>query len=228
MLGFFAVVGLAVIGLVVAVAAGAIDPYALLKSAGGERRPDTRPTATEVAATQPAGEAEEPDDYPNRFKGQSLFLSAADARVSGSKARIESTSSGRTTWERGRTVDPSRKIPNARVTGWAAPDDVAEWTFNCPEAGTYVIVFDCVPGYGSYDRPRGLAIGRFTITANDQKLDAEVSVDTSGRYGSSSVYQVGVGKMNLPAGEVRLRVSPTEKQTGLLGLRSIRVNQVTE
>jgi hypothetical protein len=228
MLGIFAAIGLLMIGLVTAVVGGWFDPYKLLNAAGANDRPASRPTDTRPAAVGPE-EPEEERPVNTGFKGQSIFLSAADARVNGPRVRVESLGSVRPTWtSRGRAVDPKSQIPNARIQYWTGPEDSAEWTFTSPEAGTYAVAFDCVPGYSGGDRARGVAAGEFTITAGDQTLLAKVEADTTGKYGSASVFQVNVGTISLPAGEVTMRIMPTTKQAGLLGLRSVRVNRSAE
>ncbi|HEX8912647.1 MAG TPA: hypothetical protein VF796_09845 [Humisphaera sp.] len=229
MLGIFAAIGLLMIGLVTAVVAGWFDPYKLLNAAGPNDRPASRPADTRPAAPG-TEEGEEPERPVNTgFKGQSIFLSAADARVNGPRVRVENLGSVRPMWSsRGRAIDPKSQIPNARIQYWSGPEDSAEWTFTCPEAGSYAVAFDCVPGYSGGDRPRGVAAGQFTITAGDQTLQAKVEADTTGKYGSASVFQVNVGTINLPAGEVTMKIAPTTKQNGLLGLRSVRVNRSAE
>ena len=238
-LGIFAVVGLLVVGFSAAVATGLVtlsgfDPFAKLNAAA--TRPVLPDGSSAAAADAVAGEAERPTDseaslaalkHPG-YEDRVVFLSAADATVQGPKVMVEarSPSDAGHASRRGRggvasTVDPKNRLPNAVVRAWASPADSAEWTFDCPRAGRYVVTFDCIPGTGS--KARGTAGGKFVVAAGDQQVPVEVAGDVSGRRGSSSFHLIDVGQITLPAGRVTLRISPQEAESGLLALRSVRL-----
>ena len=237
-LGIFAVVGLLVVGFSAAVATGLVsvsgfDPFAKLNAAA--TRPATGPVQSDGGpAATAAAEEDKPTDseaslaalkHPG-YEDRVVFLSAADAEVAGPKVRVEARSAsgaaGYTSRRGGNTVDPKNRLPNALVRSWAGPDDSAEWTFACPKAGRYVVTFDCVPGTGG-SKGRGTAGGKFVIAAGGQQVVVEVEGDVSGRRGSSSFHLIDVGQIALPAGRVTLRISPQEKDAGLLSLRSVRL-----
>lgn len=236
MLGILALAGLLVIGLVTAVATGlvsmaAIDPFAKLNSAA--TKPATGPVLVEV---EPA--TEEPTDSEASVAAMQhagyadlvVFLSAADAKVTGPRISLENrgSSSYYSSRRPGSVVSEKSKIPNVMIRGWTSRNDSAEWTLECPKAGTYTITFDCVPGYSS-SRAKGIAAGRFTITAGKEVTQANIEVDVSGRKGSSSFHLVDVGRIKLPAGRVVLRISPdTDQDTGLPMLRSVRLYPETK
>ena len=240
-LGIFAVVGLLVVGFSAAVATGLVtlsgfDPFAKLNAAA--TRPATGPAPSDggAATDAAAGEPEKPTDseaslaaleHPG-YEDRVVFLSAADAVVQGPKVTVEarSTSDAGYSSRRGRggiagTVDPKNRLPNALVRHWAGPADSAEWTFDCPRAGQYVVTFDCIPGTGS--KSRSAAGGKFIVAVGDQQVPVEVAGDVGGRRGSSSFHLIDVGQIALPAGRVTLRISPQEKDAGLLALRSVRL-----
>ena len=233
MMAILALAGLLVIGLVTAVATGlvsmgSLDPFAKLNAAAA--RPATGPVIVE---TEPA--AELPTDSEASIAAMQhagyadlvVFLSAADAKVTGPRISLENRGSLNYHSSRrpglGSQVSDKNRIPNVIIRGWTSSADSAEWSFDCPKAGKYVITFDCIPGYNS-DRGKGIAAGKFLIVAGAEKLEANLEVDVSGRRGSSSFHLVDVGQIRLPAGKVTLRISPnTEKDAGLPMLRSVRL-----
>lgn len=231
MMAILAAAGLLVIGLIAAVATGlvsmgALDPFAKLNAAA--TRPATGPVIVEaeppaelpsesdasIAAMQHAGYAD-----------LVVFLSAADAKVAGPRVSLENRGSSSYYASRrpGSAVNEKSRIPNVMIRGWTSSADSAEWSFDCPKAGTFVVTFDCIPGY-STDRAKGIAAGKFLITAAGQTVAADLEVDVSGRRGSSSFHLVDVGQIKLPAGKVTLRITPnTDKDSGLPMLRSVRL-----
>ena len=230
MMTILALAGLVVIGLVAAVATGlvsmgSLDPFAKLNAAAA--RPATGPIIVE---TEPA--AELPTDSEASIAAMQhagyadlvVFLSAAEAKVVGPRISLENRGSSSYYSSRRPVsqVSDKNRIPNVIIRGWTSSADSAEWSFDCPKAGTYVITFDCIPGYSS--ERKGIAAGKFLIVAGAEKLEANLQVDVSGRKGSSSFHLVDVGQIKLPAGKVTLRIAPnTEKDSGLPMLRSVRL-----
>jgi hypothetical protein len=227
MLGIFAVVGVLVIGFAVAVASGLVNVTDPFKNLGSNTRPSTQPIAeADPDANQPTeSEASLAALKHPGYQDRVIFLSASDAKVTG-RAEVEARAGSGyyyTSRRSGSTVDPKNRLPNALIRSWGGPSDSAEWTLNCPQAGKYVITFDCVPGYSSSKGTSGASLGRFTITAGSERLDAAVEADLRGRKGSSSFHLIDVGAIQLPAGQVTLKIQPAEVDRGLLALRSVRI-----
>lgn len=233
MLGILALAGLLVLGLAAAVATGlvsmsSLDPFAKLNAAA--TRPATGPVQVEPG---PLATADEPSESEASIAALThagyadlvVFLSAADAKVAGPRISLENrgSSSFYTSRKPGGFVSDKNKIPNVLIRGWTSRQDSAEWTLDVPRAGKYIVTFDCVPGYSS-GRSKGVAAGRFTITAGKETVEASFDVDTSGRKGSSSFHLVDVGQINLPVGRVTLRIVPdADQDSNLPQLRSVRL-----
>jgi hypothetical protein len=230
MLGILALAGLLVIGLVTAVATGlvsmgSLDPFAKLNAAA--TKPATGPVIVEPEPINEAPTESEASIAALQHAGYAdlvVFLSAADAKVAGPRVSLENrgSSSYYSSRRPGSQVSEKNRIPNVLIRGWLSSEDSAEWTFECPKAGTYVITFDCVPGYNS--SRKGIAAGKFQITAGKERIEANLEVDVSGRKGSSSFHLVDVGQIKLPTGRVTLRIAPnTDKDPSLPLLRSVRL-----
>lgn len=227
MLGIFAVVGVLVIGFAVAVASGLVDLGGLdpFKNANASTQPATRPAEGDASAEQATDSEASLAALKNPgYEARVVYLSAADAKLNGSRIRFERTGSGYFNPRGGSAVDPKNRLPNGLIRGWTGPEDSVEWTFNCPQAGRYVVTFDCIAGGYGGSRGHGVAGGKFEITSGDQKLVKEVAADVRGRHGYSSSYHlIDVGEINLSAGQITLKVQPAEKDSGLLAIRSVRL-----
>lgn len=236
MMIILALAGLLVIGLGAAVATGlvsmsSLDPFAKLNAVA--TRPATGPVLVDVepAASDVATESEASTAALQHagYADLVVFLSAADAKVAGPRVSLENrgSSSYYSSRRPGSTVDEKNRLPNVLIRNWASREDSAEWTFTCPKAGAYMMTFDCVPGYSS-TRAKGVAAGKFLVSAGKEQVSVELNVDVSGRKGSSSFHLVDVGEIRLPAGQVTLRIVPdTDKDAGLPTLRSVRLYPVT-
>jgi len=230
MLGILAVAGLLVIGLATAVATGLVnmssfDPFSKLNAEAV--RPATGPIiADEEPQTDVATESEASQAALKHagYEDRVVYLSAAEAKVAGPRISLENrgSSSYYSSRRPASRVDEKNRLPNALIRGWSSSADSAEWTFDCPQAGGYVLTFDCMSGSSS--RSGRTISGKFTITAGQVTIDADVNVDISGRKGSTSYHLIDVGQIKLPAGKVTLRIVPnTEKDASLLLLRSVRL-----
>jgi hypothetical protein len=197
------------------------DPFQSLSSA----RPSTQPIEDTEANQPTESEASIAALKHPGYQDRVVYLAAGDAKVEG-RTQVEARAGSSYYYSSrrgGSVVDPKNRLPNALIRSWAAPTDSAEWTFTCPQAGKYVITFDCIPGY-STTRAHGVAGGKFLITAGNEKLDANVEADVSGRKGySTSFHLIDVGAIRLPAGQVSLKIQPAEVDKGLLSLRSVRI-----
>src|SRR4051812_4387501 len=126
MLGIFAVVGILVIGVAVAVAMGLVNlgELASFKSAAASTQPTTKPAETAVV-TDPNAEAEAAlAAMENQgYKAGMIYLSATDAVVEGPRVRIERLASA-PAWGRrgGAAVDVKNMLPQGIVRGWAGPE----------------------------------------------------------------------------------------------------------
>ncbi len=151
-----------------------------------------------------------------------VFLSAADAKAIGPKVSLEDRtakySGGRPGKPSKSPVDDKNRLPKVIVRGWSSPEDSAEWTFESPKAGKYVVTFDCLPG--GY---KGVLAGKFIVSAGAEKTEVNIVPDATGRRGSNSFHLIDVGQLQLPAGKVTLTITPAEKDSGLLSIRSVRL-----
>jgi hypothetical protein len=227
MLAIFAVVGVLVIGFGIAVGTGLVslaglDPF---KNNGPSTQPTTRPAEADASNDQPTdSEASLAALKHPGYQDRVIYLTAADAKVEGPKVRFERTA-GYAFSGRGPVVDQKNRLPNGLIRYWTGPSDSATWTFNCPQAGKYVVTFDCIASnaYGT-SRSRGVAGGKFNITSGEATLTRLVEADVRGRHGYSSAYHlVDVGEIYLSAGQIDLKIQPAEADSGLLGVRSVRL-----
>ncbi|MDB5295644.1 MAG: hypothetical protein JWO31_1627, partial [Phycisphaerales bacterium] len=161
------------------------------------------------------------------YEGRAVFLSAADAVIAGPKVKVEPRNPGEAAAaaagkrKKSDGVDPAHRLPDFVVRGWTTPDDSAEWSFDCPKAGAYVVTFDCLAA-PSWSQGKRSEAARLAVSAGAEAVPADVS-DLGGGH-RVGFQLVDVARLTLPAGPVTLRVAPRgEKQSGLPAIRSVRL-----
>jgi hypothetical protein len=111
--------------------------------------------------------------------------------------------------------------PPPVIRGWSQPQDVAEWSFAVPQAGSYAVTLVYNAGTASRRWTEGTEGGRFELTVADEKFAGRV--EATGR----GYRMVEVGKVALAKGEATLQLRPAEKLSQpLMTLRSVTLYPV--
>jgi hypothetical protein len=222
LLTILAAVGVLVVGLAVAIAAGwlrltPVDPFAHAP----------RPTTQAALDAQNADAAGYPDGDPSAGDGapappeppaadRTILLKAEDAKLSGRNVRRSDFGAGAGDRWSGRRRGGI--VSSSVVTGWLTPEDSAEWTVDVPKAGKYAITFD----YASSMDKRTVAggVAGFVLTVGGRRITGELAPTHSGR----AFELVDVGVVELPAGRVTLTIAPEATlRDALMNLRSVRL-----
>jgi hypothetical protein len=248
----FAILGLLVIGSAVVIGTGvvhltALNPIAPPQLAGGSATRPADGDDGDAGTTQPAGGITDADDPADPDPGptmasRSVFLAAAEAKLAGPTIALIDRNSqvlrngfdagGPGGFDRGdrgmgwgRRRSPRTFQPF--ITRWNSDQDVAEWTFPSPGAGTYAVtvVYAGPPARG--DDAEG---SPFVITTNSTGSPGPAGgeplvVHLKPTARPTTFEMADAGTLSLPAGEVRLSIHPEGKQTNReqIHLRSVRL-----
>lgn len=218
-----ALMGLAVIGLAVAIGTGALniglwDPAV-----------PPRPAAAAAARQEGAAEATTPvaaDDPlvvppPPLLSDRAIVLEPEAARLAGKVMLVDTTFSGEKKPARREERRPGKRPVYPLLTGFADPQDLAAWTFAVPEAGRYSATVDySLPGKNE-GKNEGKDAGRYILAIAGEKLPFTLDVTR----GPTGFQLADVGTAHLPAGQAHLTLGPESKVRGgaALNVRGIRL-----
>jgi len=233
-LTIFALIGLAAIALVIFIGTG------LLHLSSLDRLATT--SGVNPATSQPTTDPDDSDDPPTTdpvdttrptVVDRSVFLSAADARLTGSKIALMSRDNVVIKTGDGQPPPPAPDLPefgrgfregrHRRVppppflARWVTAEDCAEWDFESPAEATYTVSF-------VYSGPPSRADktgGPFVVSIGTAQIIVSPKPTTNG----TSFEMADVGELQLPKGQVRLTVRPEGKITyeTSIRLRSVRL-----
>jgi hypothetical protein len=232
----FALIGLAAISLVIFIGSGllhlsSLDRLAVAPAGPAATQPTTDPDDIDDPATT---EPDSPDTTQPGVVDRSVFLSASDAKLTGPRIALFArdnivlkTGDGQPP-----TLEPElpmfgrgfregrhrRTPPPPFLSRWASPEDVAEWTFDSPAEGKYIVSFVYS---GPPSRQAGKTGGPFVVSIGTQQIIASPKPTTS----AYSFEMADMGELRLPKGPVHLTIRPQGKVSydTSIRLRSVRL-----
>ena len=235
-LTIFALIGLAAIALVIFILSGllhlsSLDRLATTGGVSATSQPTTDPDDGDDPATT---EPDSADATHPTMVDRSVFLSAADARLTGPKIALMARDN--IVLKTGDNQPPpalpdfpefgrgfrdgrrrGRAPPQPFLARWGTAEDCAEWDFESPAEGTYTVSL-VYSGPPSRQDKTG---GPFVVSIGSGQITVSPKPTTNG----TSFELADVGELHLPKGQVRLTVRPEGKITydTSIRLRSVRL-----